>query len=69
MISRATALAHPPAEVRRPRVPVFLLASWLAALALSVTAALLVVSGPAPYPGLVAPARALIVGIPIGAGL
>jgi signal transduction histidine kinase len=69
MISRASVLARPPAEVRRPRVPVFLLASWLAALALSVTAALLVVSGPAPHPGLVAPARALIVGIPIGAGL
>jgi len=48
---------------------VFLLASWLAAIALSVTAALIVVSGPAADPGLVAPARALIVGIPIAAGL
>ena len=59
----------PPADVRAPRFPAFLLASWLAGLALSVTAGLIVVSGPAPNPELVAPARALIVGVPIAAGL
>jgi len=59
----------PPADVRAPRFSVFLLASWLAGLALGVTAALIVVSGPAPDPALVAPARALIVGVPIAAGL
>jgi signal transduction histidine kinase len=69
MTSRATVLAQPPADVPGHRLPVFLLASWLAAIALSATAALIVVSGPAADPGLVAPARALIVGIPIAAGL
>lgn len=59
----------PPADVQASRFPVFLLASWLAGLALSVTAGLIVVSGPAPNPELVAPARALIVGVPIAAGL
>jgi signal transduction histidine kinase len=69
MTSRASVLAQRPADVPGHRLPVFLLASWLAAIALSVTAALIVVSGPAADPGLVAPARALIVGIPIAAGL
>jgi signal transduction histidine kinase len=63
------ASVNPPTEVPGHRVPVFLLASWLAALALSATAALIVISGPAPNPGLVAPARALIVGVPIAVGL
>src|SRR5215210_1260146 len=69
MTSRASVLAQPPADVPGHRLPVFLLAWWLAAIALSVTAALIVVSGPAADPGLVAPARAVIVGIPIAAGL